>query len=177
MVLGKYEQGKVLLNLSSGAGSVPRSGNNGCSTQLWRFLLDLLTDSRRRSIIKWQFGPNCADGEFVMLEPEEVAKAWGETKKKPNMTYEKMGRALRYSRQAGMDSLMKLVIKMSFPKRYYYGGDILDKVSGKRFTYKFACDLVNLVGYSAKQLDLLASDQLQKSAAKRALRQSWMKGY
>merc|ERR1712039_785970 len=87
---------------SSGAGSVPRSGNNGCSTQLWRFLLDLLTDSRRRSIIKWQFGPNCADGEFVMLEPEEVAKAWGETKKKPNMTYEKMGRALRY----------------------YYGGDI-----------------------------------------------------
>ena len=72
---------------------------------------------------------------------------------------------------------MKLVFKMSFPKRYYYGGDILDKVSGKRFTYKFACDLVNLVGYSAKQLDLLASDQLQKSAAKRALRQSWMKGY
>ena len=96
MVLGKYEQGKVLLNLSTGAGSVPRSGNNGCSTQLWRFLLDLLTDARRRSIIKWQFGPNCADGEFVMLEPEEVAKAWGETKKKPNMTYEKMGRALRY---------------------------------------------------------------------------------
>ena len=111
-MLGKYEQGKVLLNLSTGAGSVPRSGNNGCSTQLWRFLLDLLTDSRRRSIIKWQFGPNCADGEFVMLEPEEVAKAWGETKKKPNMTYEKMGRALRYSRQAGMDSLMKLVIKI-----------------------------------------------------------------
>merc|ERR1719367_1324021 len=82
-----------------------------------------------------------------------VAKAWGETKKKPNMTYEKMGRALRY----------------------YYGGDILDKVSGKRFTYKFACDLVNLVGYSAKQLDLLASDQIQKSAAKQAVRQSWMK--
>ena len=72
---------------------------------------------------------------------------------------------------------MKLVNKMSFLKRYYYGGDILDKVSGKRFTYKFACDLVNLVGYSAKQLDLLASDQIQKSAAKQAVRQSWMKGY
>ena len=74
MVLGKYEQGKVLLNLTPSS-YVPRSGNNGCTTQLWRFLLDLLTDSRRRSIIKWQFGPNCADGEFVMLEPESVARA------------------------------------------------------------------------------------------------------
>ena len=95
VVLGRYESGKVLLNLTPSS-SVPRSGNNGCTTQLWRFLLDLLTDSRRRGIIRWQFGANCVDGEFVMLEPESVARLWGETKKKPNMTYEKMGRALRY---------------------------------------------------------------------------------
>ena len=50
--------------------------------QLWRFLLDLLTDARRRSVIRWQFGPDCAEGEFVMAEPEAVARLWGETKKK-----------------------------------------------------------------------------------------------
>ena len=61
--------------------------------------------------------------------------------------------------------------------RYYYGGDILDKVSGKRFTYKFACDLVSLVGYSARQLDLLAADQIQKSAVKQAQRKTWMQGF
>ena len=50
-------------------------------------------------------------------------------------------------------------------------------MSGKRFTYKFACDLVGLVGYSARQLDSLATDQIQKSSAKQAVRKSWMQGF
>ena len=34
-------------------------------------------------------------GEFRLLEPDEVAKRWGERKNKQNMNYDKLSRALR----------------------------------------------------------------------------------
>ncbi len=46
IVLGRYQEGRVLLNLSEN--SQPRSGNNGNAVQLWRFMLDLLTDYSKR---------------------------------------------------------------------------------------------------------------------------------
>ena len=36
--------------------------------------------------------------------------------------------------------------------RYYYDGDMICKVHGKRFVYKFVCDLKQLLGYSASEL-------------------------
>ena len=36
-------------------------------------------------------------GEFKILDPEEVARKWGEKKTKPNMTYDKLSRGLRYT--------------------------------------------------------------------------------
>lgn len=103
-----------------------RSGNNG-QIQLWQFLLEILTDSERLNIIQWIDGGN---GEFKLADPEEVAKLWGERKNKPTMNYEKLSRALRY----------------------YYDGDMISKVGGKRFVYKFVCDLRQLTGYSAQEL-------------------------
>ena len=50
-----------------------------------------------------------------MTDPDEVARRWGERKSKPNMNYDKMSRALRY----------------------YYDKNIMKKVHGKRYTYKF----------------------------------------
>ena len=47
VVLGKYEEAKVLLN-SDDASNVHRSGNNGNNVQLWKFLLDILTDCKHR---------------------------------------------------------------------------------------------------------------------------------
>ncbi|KAM9309292.1 fli-1 proto-oncogene, ETS transcription factor-related sequence isoform 2-T2 [Pholidichthys leucotaenia] len=79
--------------------------------QLWQFLLELLTDSNNASIITWE-GTN---GEFKMTDPDEVAKRWGERKSKPNMNYDKLSRALRY----------------------YYDKNIMTKVHGKRYAYKF----------------------------------------
>ena len=39
--------------------------------------------------------------------------------------------------------------------RYYYDGDLIHKVSGKRFEYQFVCDLKLLLGYSAGELSRL----------------------
>lgn len=115
-----------------------RSGNNG-QIQLWQFLLDILTDREHRNIIQWIDG---GEGEFKLTDPERVANLWGERKNKPTMNYEKLSRALRY----------------------YYDGDMISKVTGKRFVYKFVCDLRQLIGYSAQELSNLVND-LEKPTA------------
>ncbi|MBN3325753.1 ERG regulator, partial [Atractosteus spatula] len=79
--------------------------------QLWQFLLELLSDSNNSACITWE-GTN---GEFKMTDPDEVARRWGERKSKPNMNYDKLSRALRY----------------------YYDKNIMTKVHGKRYAYKF----------------------------------------
>ncbi|XP_054262841.1 DNA-binding protein Ets97D isoform X1 [Macrosteles quadrilineatus] len=117
-------------------GSGNRSGNNG-QVQLWQFLLDLLTDKNHRECIQW-LG---AEGEFKLKEPERVAQLWGMRKNKPNMNYEKLSRALRY----------------------YYDGDMIAKVHGKRFVYKFVCDLKHLMGYSAYELNRLVIEAEMKA--------------
>ncbi|KAJ3589867.1 hypothetical protein NHX12_010708 [Muraenolepis orangiensis] len=94
--------------------------------QLWQFLLELLTDISCQAIIIWT-----GDGwEFKLTDPDEVAQRWGQRKNKPKMNYEKLSRGLRY----------------------YYDKNIIHKTAGKRYVYRFACDLEKLLGYSAEEL-------------------------
>uniref|UniRef100_A0A915PC17 ETS domain-containing protein n=1 Tax=Setaria digitata TaxID=48799 RepID=A0A915PC17_9BILA len=80
--------------------------------QLWQFLLELLADTHSNAhCITWE-GQN---GEFKLLDPDEVARKWGERKSKPNMNYDKLSRAMRY----------------------YYDKNIMTKVHGKRYAYRF----------------------------------------
>ncbi|XP_076596664.1 ETS domain-containing protein Elk-1 [Chaetodon auriga] len=81
------------------------------SITLWQFLLHLLEDQRQRHLISW----TSEDGEFKLLDAEEVARLWGLRKNKHNMNYDKLSRALRY----------------------YYDKNIIKKVSGQKFVYKF----------------------------------------
>ncbi|CAH0712996.1 unnamed protein product, partial [Brenthis ino] len=108
-----------------------RNGNNG-QIQLWQFLLELLTSAEYFDVIRW----HGTEGEFKLLEPERVARLWGKRKHKPAMNYEKLSRALRY----------------------YYDGDMIAKVAGKRFVYKFVCDLRQLLGYGADELAKLVKE-------------------
>uniref|UniRef100_H2YWC2 ETS domain-containing protein n=1 Tax=Ciona savignyi TaxID=51511 RepID=H2YWC2_CIOSA len=79
---------------------------------LWQFLLELLMDPTNNShLISW----TSADGEFKLHNSEEVARLWGLRKNKTNMNYDKLSRALRY----------------------YYDKNIIKKVNGQKFVYKF----------------------------------------
>lgn len=64
-----------------------------------------------------------------VLTPQ-VARRWGKRKNKPKMNYEKLSRGLRY----------------------YYDKNIIHKTSGKRYVYRFVCDLQNLLGYTVEEL-------------------------
>ncbi|XP_042201541.1 ETS domain-containing protein Elk-3 isoform X1 [Callorhinchus milii] len=78
---------------------------------LWQFLLQLLLDQKHEHLICW----TSSDGEFKLLKAEDVAKLWGLRKNKTNMNYDKLSRALRY----------------------YYDKNIIKKVIGQKFVYKF----------------------------------------
>ncbi|XP_034060350.1 ETS domain-containing transcription factor ERF-like [Gymnodraco acuticeps] len=88
--------------------------------QLWHFLLELLGGGEAGAI-----GWGGEWGEFVIRDPERLARLWGERKGKPHMNYDKLSRALRY----------------------YYNKHILHKTKGKRFTYKFNFSKLILVNY------------------------------
>ncbi len=94
--------------------------------QLWQFLLELLTDRDCQNCIAW----TGREWEFKLIDPEEVARRWGSRKNKPKMNYEKLSRGLRY----------------------YYDKNIIHKVPGKRYVYRFVCDVESMLGMSFTEL-------------------------
>ncbi|XP_058970527.1 protein c-ets-2-B-like [Pocillopora verrucosa] len=90
--------------------------------QLWQFLLELVTDPKCSKLIKWT---QDEDYEFKILQPSTVARMWGKKKNKPTMNYEKLSRGIRY----------------------YYGNSVIEKVHGKRYVYRFLCDIPKILGY------------------------------
>lgn len=101
--------------------------------QLWQFLLELLSDKSCQPFISWT-----GDGwEFKLADPDEVARRWGKRKNKPKMNYEKLSRGLRY----------------------YYDKNIIHKTSGKRYVYRFVCDLQNLLGFTPEELHAILGVQ------------------
>ena len=78
---------------------------------MWQFLLELLMDKSQQHLITW----TGFEGEFKLQNSEEVARLWGLRKNKTNMNYDKLSRALRY----------------------YYDKNIIKKVMGQKFVYKF----------------------------------------
>ncbi|XP_064632020.1 ETS domain-containing protein Elk-3-like [Lineus longissimus] len=88
-----------------------RSKGMDSNITLWQFLLELLLSNQHQHIIQWTNN----EGEFKLVNAEEVARLWGLRKNKHNMNYDKLSRALRY----------------------YYDKNIIKKVMGQKFVYKF----------------------------------------
>ncbi|KAI6207343.1 ETS domain-containing protein Elk-1 [Aphelenchoides fujianensis] len=99
-----------LAGTPNGGGS---SGNASMDSNitLWQFLLELLTHGDHPELIQWTNN----EGEFKLLDAEAVARLWGERKGKHQMNYDKLSRALRY----------------------YYDKQIIKKVNGQKFVYRF----------------------------------------
>ncbi|XP_020624011.1 protein C-ets-2-like isoform X2 [Orbicella faveolata] len=95
--------------------------------QLWQFLLELVTSPECTKLIKWT---QEEDYEFKILQPSTVAKMWGKKKNKPTMNYEKLSRGIRY----------------------YYGNSVIEKVHGKRYVYRFLCDIPKILGYDPMKI-------------------------
>uniref|UniRef100_A0A8C4XFH2 ETS domain-containing protein n=1 Tax=Erpetoichthys calabaricus TaxID=27687 RepID=A0A8C4XFH2_ERPCA len=121
----------------------PESSPGSRQIQLWHFILELLQKEEYQNVIAWQGDY----GEFVIKDPDEVARLWGIRKCKPHMNYDKLSRALRY----------------------YYNKRILHKTKGKRFTYKFNFSKVVLVNYPLLEMAnspfLLAQNHFNGSPA------------
>ncbi|CAG5103130.1 Oidioi.mRNA.OKI2018_I69.chr1.g630.t1.cds [Oikopleura dioica] len=94
----------------SDSSSSPNKGFD-VNITLWQFLLELLMEPSSRDLISW----TSKEGEFKLHQSEEVARLWGMRKNKNNMNYDKLSRALRY----------------------YYDKNIIQKVSGQKFVYRF----------------------------------------
>ncbi|KAK3547559.1 hypothetical protein QTP86_024711, partial [Hemibagrus guttatus] len=79
---------------------------------LWDYVYQLLLDTRYESYIKWEDRDAMI---FRVVDPNGLARLWGNHKNRANMTYEKMSRALRH----------------------YYKLNIIKKESGQRLLFRF----------------------------------------
>ncbi|XP_036988459.2 ETS translocation variant 3-like protein [Artibeus jamaicensis] len=95
--------------------------------QLWHFTLELLQKDEFHHVIIWQQGEY---GEFVIEDPDEVARLRGHRKCKPQMNYDKLSWALRH----------------------YYNKKILHKTKAKRFTHKFNFSKLIIVNYPLREV-------------------------
>ncbi|PNF29770.1 hypothetical protein B7P43_G10700 [Cryptotermes secundus] len=105
---------------------------------LWQFLLELLISNQYTSIITWTNN----DGEFKLVNAEEVARLWGLRKNKTNMNYDKLSRALRY----------------------YYDKNIIKKVLGQKFVYRFV-SFPEIVKMESKVPFRVKMESLQKTTS------------
>uniref|UniRef100_A0A8C1AL73 ETS variant transcription factor 7 n=2 Tax=Cyprinus carpio TaxID=7962 RepID=A0A8C1AL73_CYPCA len=79
---------------------------------LWDYVYQLLSDSRYEAFIRWE-DPDAMI--FRVVDPNGLARLWGNHKNRANMTYEKMSRALRH----------------------YYKLNIIKKETGQRLLFRF----------------------------------------
>ncbi|XP_043080367.1 transcription factor ETV7 [Puntigrus tetrazona] len=79
---------------------------------LWDYVYQLLSDSRYEAFIRWEDRDAMI---FRVVDPNGLARLWGNHKNRANMTYEKMSRALRH----------------------YYKLNIIKKETGQRLLFRF----------------------------------------
>ncbi|KAB0385972.1 hypothetical protein FD755_000928 [Muntiacus reevesi] len=104
---------------------------------LWDYVYQLLSDSRYENFIRWE------DKEskiFRIVDPNGLARLWGNHKNRTNMTYEKMSRALRH----------------------YYKLNIIRKEPGQRLLFRFMKTPDEIMSGRTDRLEHLESQELDE---------------
>ena len=106
--------------IRSKSGSLPvgvRLPQRKGGMHLWQFLYSILQVPEKYShLIEWTSYRK--EFEFRLVEPDAIAVWWGYHKNKKNMSYDKLSRSLRY----------------------YYDKQIIRKIGGERYVYRFCVD-------------------------------------
>lgn len=79
---------------------------------LWDYVYQLLCDDRYQEYIRWEDRDSLV---FKVVDPNGLARLWGNQKNRDNMTYEKMSRALRH----------------------YYKLNVIKKERGQKLLFRF----------------------------------------
>ncbi|KAM9772616.1 transcription factor ETV6 isoform X2 [Syngnathus typhle] len=104
---------------------------------LWDYVYQLLSDSRYENYIRWEDPENKV---FRIMDPNGLARLWGNHKNRTNMTYEKMSRALRH----------------------YYKLNIIRKEPGQRLLFRFMKTPDEIVNGQTDRLEHLESDSYEQ---------------
>ncbi|EPY72872.1 Transcription factor ETV7-like protein [Camelus ferus] len=106
---------RVSRDLHTGLSMTPQAPIDGRIADcrlLWDYVYQLLSDTRYEPYIKWE-DKNAKI--FRVVDPNGLARLWGNHKNRVNMTYEKMSRALRH----------------------YYKLNIIKKEPGQKLLFRF----------------------------------------
>ncbi|XP_029428201.1 transcription factor ETV7 isoform X3 [Rhinatrema bivittatum] len=101
---------------------------------LWNYVYQLLSDSRYQPYIRWE---EKEARIFRVVDPNGLARLWGNHKNRPHMTYEKMSRALRH----------------------YYKLNIIKKEAGQKLLFRFVKTPDEITQTKSTKLDLLENQE------------------
>lgn len=104
---------------------------------LWDYVYQLLSDSRYENFIRWEDKESMV---FRIMDPNGLARLWGNHKNRTNMTYEKMSRALRH----------------------YYKLNIIRKEPGQRLLFRFMKTPEEIMSGRTDRLEHLESQELDE---------------
>ncbi|XP_078273152.1 transcription factor ETV6 [Rhinoraja longicauda] len=104
---------------------------------LWDYVYQLLSDSRYEGFIRWE---DHESKVFRIVDPNGLARLWGNHKNRTNMTYEKMSRALRH----------------------YYKLNIIKKEPGQRLLFRFMKTPDEIVNSRADRLERLEGQEMEE---------------
>ncbi|XP_072000961.1 transcription factor ETV6 isoform X2 [Engystomops pustulosus] len=129
--------GHVILPISPHEEQTIPMGRIADCRLLWDYVYQLLSDTRYENFIRWEDKESMV---FRIMDPNGLARLWGNHKNRTNMTYEKMSRALRH----------------------YYKLNIIRKEPGQRLLFRFMKTPDEIMSGRTDRLEHLESQELDE---------------